>query len=103
LFLAIIDTLNICLAPAPPLQALNLVGQGLGLVPHHWAQAASAGIGLAAGVGTAAVRITRLKRFLERVNQDVFAPQGLRMEVLKDEDVMRELKLEQSTGGEAMG
>ncbi|CAK7199294.1 hypothetical protein SEUCBS139899_001969 [Sporothrix eucalyptigena] len=89
LFLAIIDSLNLCLAPPPPLQAISLVGQAVGFVPSHIAQGVSAGIGIVAGVGVAAARITRQKRFLERVNQDVFAPRGLVLEVIKDEEVLR--------------
>lgn len=89
LFVAILDALNLCLAPPPPLQALELVGQGVGLVPHHIAQGVSAGLGVVAGVGVAATRITKKKKFLARVNTDVFAPRGLVMEVVKDEAALR--------------
>ncbi|KJR83707.1 uncharacterized protein SPSK_00138 [Sporothrix schenckii 1099-18] len=89
LFVAMIDALNLCMAPPPPLQALNLVGQGVGFVPSHIAQGVSAGLGVVAGVGVAAARITQLKKFLARVNADVFAPRGLVMEVVKDEAALR--------------
>jgi len=54
------------------------------MVPHHWAQAASFGIGVAAGAGTAAVAYTRTKRYLEGVNKDFFAPRGLKVMLVKD-------------------
>ncbi|CAK7210775.1 hypothetical protein SBRCBS47491_000893 [Sporothrix bragantina] len=89
LFVAIIDALNLCLVPPAPLQAVSVISQGIGFVPSHIAQGVSAGLGLAVGVGVAAVRIARKKKFLARVNQDVFAPRGLVMEVVKDEEVLR--------------
>ncbi|KAL1895887.1 hypothetical protein Sste5346_004984 [Sporothrix stenoceras] len=97
LFVAIVDALNLCLAPPPPLQALNLVGQGVGLVPHHIAQGVSAGLGVVAGVGVAATRITKQKRFLAKVNADVFGPRGLAMEVVKDEAALGGVGLSQSS------
>ncbi|CAK7231330.1 hypothetical protein SCUCBS95973_007874 [Sporothrix curviconia] len=88
LFLAILDALHLCRAPPLPLQALGLASRLAGFVPSHIAQGVSAGVGLAVGVGTAAVRITRQNRFLACVNQDVFTPRGLVMEVVKDEEVL---------------
>ncbi|KAF2488422.1 hypothetical protein BU16DRAFT_520536 [Lophium mytilinum] len=86
-FVAFIDALAIAQAAPAPLQALNVVGNGIGLVPHHWAQAASAGIGLAAGAGTAAVTITRTKMFMERVNKEYFGPRALKASLVGDEEL----------------
>lgn len=55
--------------------------------PHHWAQAASFGIGMAAGVGTAAVTRIRTQRFLEAVNRDFFGPRGLKVSICKGHDL----------------
>ncbi|KAL7931208.1 hypothetical protein V8C35DRAFT_329736 [Trichoderma chlorosporum] len=86
-FVAFIDNLAVAEAPPPPLQALNVAGQAIGFVPHHWAQAASFGIGMAAGVGTAAVTRIRTQRFLEAVNRDYFGPRGLKVSICKGHDL----------------
>jgi hypothetical protein len=83
-FLAFIDNLTIAMSPSPPFQVLNIAGMGVGMVPHHWAQAASLGIGVAAGAGTAAVAYARTKRYLEGVNREFFAPRGLTVRLVKD-------------------
>jgi hypothetical protein len=60
---------------------------GIGFVPYHWAQAAGAGIQVAAGVGTAAVAAIRTKKFLGRSNEEYFSPRGLKVSLKKDEEV----------------
>ncbi|UKZ57913.1 hypothetical protein TrVGV298_011774 [Trichoderma virens] len=86
-FVAFIDNLAVAEAPPAPLQALNVAGQAIGYVPHHWAQAASFGIGMAAGVGTAAVTRIRTQRFLEAVNRDYFGPRGLKVSICKGHEL----------------
>lgn len=82
------------MAPSPPLQVLNIAGMGVGIVPYHWAQAASFGIRVAAGAGTAAVAYARMKRYLQGVNRDFFALQGLKARLVKDKELMELLGVE---------
>lgn len=86
-FLAFLDSLNVAQAPSPPVQAVQLVGTGIGFVPHHWAQLASMGIGATAGVGGAAVSATRVKLFLKEANEGFFAEKGLRVRIVGDEEL----------------
>jgi hypothetical protein len=53
--------------------------------------AAGAGIGVAAGVGTAVVSATRSKLFLERVNKEYFGPRGLKASIVKDSQLAAKL------------
>ncbi|KAM0233988.1 hypothetical protein ACHAPO_006865 [Fusarium lateritium] len=91
-FMAIVDALNVALAEPAPLKAIQIAGDGLGFVPDPVCQGVSLGLGLAAGTATAATAYIRPKRVLERVNRDIFSPKGLKMEILKDEEIMRHLK-----------
>ncbi|KAH7234933.1 uncharacterized protein BKA55DRAFT_695112 [Fusarium redolens] len=90
-FMAVIDALNIALAEPAPFKAMEVAGDGLGFVPNEIAQGVSLGLGLAAGTGSAATAYIREKRVLERVNRDIFAPKGLVMKTMKDEEVMQRL------------
>ncbi|RGP76757.1 hypothetical protein FLONG3_5197 [Fusarium longipes] len=91
-FLAIVDALNVALAEPAPFKAMQIAGDGLGFVPEPVCQGVSLGLGLAAGTATAATAYIRPKRVIDRVNRDVLAPKGLKMEIVKDEEVMRRLK-----------
>lgn len=71
----------------------------MGMVPHHWAQAASLGIGVAAGVGTAAVSYARTKMYLEGVNREFFAPRGLKVRLVKDKEMAEVLGEEAARRG----
>ncbi|KAH8649379.1 hypothetical protein BX600DRAFT_475026 [Xylariales sp. PMI_506] len=90
-FVAFIDTLSIAQSAPAPLQLLDIAGKAAGVVPNHWVQLASAGIGVAAGVGTAAIAITRTRRLLERINQEYFAPRGLKASIVKNKDLAEKL------------
>ncbi|KAF9771793.1 hypothetical protein IL306_010539 [Fusarium sp. DS 682] len=91
-FMAIIDALNIALAEPAPFKAMEIAGDGLGFVPNEIAQGVSLGLGIAAGTGSAATAYIRSKRVLDRVNREIFAPKGLEMKIVKDEEVMQRLK-----------
>ncbi|RGP70975.1 hypothetical protein FSPOR_3662 [Fusarium sporotrichioides] len=91
-FMAIVDAVNIALAEPAPLKAMQIAGDGLGFAPDPVCQGVSLGLGLAAGAATAATAYIRPKKVLERVNRDIFAPKSLKMEIVKDEEVMRRLK-----------
>ncbi|KAI1016486.1 hypothetical protein LB503_010415 [Fusarium chuoi] len=90
-FMVIIDALNIALAEPAPFKAMEVAGDGLGFVPNEIAQGVSLGLGLAAGTGTAATAYFRERKVFERVNRDIFAPKGLVMKTMKDEEVMQRL------------
>lgn len=80
-FLSFIDNLNIVSTANPPLQVLNLAGNFLGMVPHHWAQLAGAGIQASAQLGTAIVSKTRTDMYMKAVNEKMFKPRGLRVSI----------------------
>ncbi|KIW16905.1 hypothetical protein PV08_04095 [Exophiala spinifera] len=86
-FMHFLDSITIALAPAPPFQAAQLVSNGVGMVPHHWAQATSAAVGLVAGIGSAAVSAGRSAAFLKKVNATYFEPRGLKASIKKDKDL----------------
>jgi hypothetical protein len=88
-FTAIIDAINIALAEPTPFTVLNVASNGVGLIPEGIAQGVSLGLGIAAGAGSAASAYIRTKRVLEKVNREVFAPKGLVLEIVKDDEVMR--------------
>ncbi|KAI1628234.1 hypothetical protein EDD37DRAFT_299913 [Exophiala viscosa] len=86
-FVAFIDNYAVAGAPSPAFQGMQLVSTGIGFVPHHWAQAASGAIGLAAGAGTQVVAAARTKLYLKKVNEDFFNRRGLRASVVGDDDL----------------
>lgn len=94
-FAAFIDGLTIARAPSPPIQAADLVSEGFGLVPDLWAQIASLGIDIVAGVAAEATIYARSKMFLGKANAEYFGPRGLRVSVLKDEELQQLLGLGQ--------
>jgi hypothetical protein len=88
-FVAFIDNLCVAQSPSPPLQLLNITGNGIGMIPHHWAMAAGAGIQVAAGVGMSKVRAARTKAFLEKSNEQFFNPRGLKVRLCKDDELAK--------------
>ncbi|KAM0337474.1 hypothetical protein ACHAPQ_003045 [Fusarium lateritium] len=90
-FTAIIDAINIALAEPTPCTVLGVAGSGVGFIPEAIAQGVSMGLEIAAGAGSAASAYIRTKMVLEKVNREVFAPKGLVLEILKDDEVMRRL------------
>lgn len=62
------------------------------LSPHHWAQLAGMGMSAAAGVGTAGVAKVRTRKYMEFVNDELFAARGLRVSICKDEELVRRLR-----------
>ncbi|KAJ4244765.1 hypothetical protein NW762_014342 [Fusarium torreyae] len=90
-FLTIIDGLNIALVEPAAFKTLEVAGEGLGFIPNEIAQGAALGLEVAAGTGAAACAYIRTKRLLDRVNREIFTPKGLKMEILKDEEIMKRL------------
>lgn len=93
-FIGFIDGLAIAQSPSPPIKAVQAAGQVVGMVPHHWAQLASAGVGLASGAGSAAVSVLRTKKYLQEANARFFAPRQLRVDVVSDEKLSEMLRLQ---------
>lgn len=52
---------------------------------------ASAGMSLAAGVGTAATIKTRTRRYMEKINSEFLAPRGLVASICKYEELVARL------------
>jgi hypothetical protein len=90
-FLKMIDTLNVCVAASPPFQAMHIAAAGVGLVPEPLFIGISLGLDAVASAGTRTTKYFRLKRFLERMNREVWNPRGLEMKVLRDPDLVRDL------------
>lgn len=78
-FVNFIDTLNVVSAASPPFKILDLTGGLIGMVPHHWAQATSHIMKLAATGGTAVVSKSRTDAFLAEANRAFFGSRRLRV------------------------
>lgn len=91
-FLNFLTTLNVAQHPPAPLQAAQLTGNAIGMVPHHWAQLASMGIGAAAGLGGKGLEVARVKGCLEEVNdvgKGLFGRVRLRVRLVDDQELVR--------------
>ncbi|GJN71439.1 hypothetical protein PLICBS_005504 [Purpureocillium lilacinum] len=86
-FLAFIDALNRASVASPPVQALRLAGNVVGMVPLHTAQVVGGAVNAAATVATIAVSKARVAALLRGANSDVFGPRGLRVGVVGFRDV----------------
>lgn len=65
--------------------------------PHHCTVITGASMNVAAGVGTAAVTMTRTRRFMDMVNQEYFAPRGLKASIYKDKQLVERLPHDPNT------
>lgn len=82
-----IDNLNVVSTANPPLQALNLAGSILGMVPSHVAQATAFGLQAVAKVGTVAVSKGRTEIYMKEVNEKVFKPRRLKATIASTQAV----------------
>ncbi|GJN82686.1 hypothetical protein PLIIFM63780_006229 [Purpureocillium lilacinum] len=87
LFLAFIDALNRASVASPPVQALRLAGNVVGMVPLHTAQVVGGAVSAAATVATVAVSKARVAALLRDANRDMFGPRGLSVGVVGFRDV----------------
>lgn len=87
-FITFIDTLNVVSAASPPFKVLDLAGGIVGMVPHHWAVAASNAMRLAAMGGTAIVSKSRTDTFLSESNRNLFGPRKLRVRLITTEALL---------------
>ena len=88
-FVEFLDNFNILLTGSPPLAVMNMVGQGLGFVPNHWAQLAGSLTQLAVGVATYAVIKTRCAMFVKKSNAEFFEPRGLKVQIKSTEEMAK--------------
>ncbi|KAI0869551.1 hypothetical protein GGS24DRAFT_493680 [Hypoxylon argillaceum] len=88
-FLDILDSLNRMAVQSPPLKALDVAGDVIQAVPLASAQTIGLVIGTAAKIGTIALSKGATDAYLRKVNEEVFAPRGLKMEVAKLEAMAR--------------
>ncbi|KAI0860834.1 hypothetical protein F4860DRAFT_477868 [Xylaria cubensis] len=88
-FLEVLDGLNRVAVQSPPLQVLGLVGDVIGAVPEGTAQAVGLTIKVAADIGRVALSKGATEAYLRKVNKEIFAPRGLKMEIAKLEAVAR--------------
>lgn len=90
-FVQLIDTINYLATSSPPLQALGLVGTGLGFVPHWTFQVAGMGVNAASVAANISVARIRTKKFVQRVNAEIFAPRGLHFTIMKFDRLVKEV------------
>lgn len=83
------DSLNRMAVQSPPLKALDVAGDVIQAVPLASAQTIGLVIGTAAKIGTIALSKGATDAYLRKVNEEVFAPRGLKMEVAKLEAMAR--------------
>jgi hypothetical protein len=95
-FLTFLDTLNICLAQTPPLQILDLAGGIVGSIPHHIPALIGGSLQATAKIANAVTSKTRVARLLKSANEEIFGPQGLKVEILTTEKLKRKLGIDGS-------
>ncbi len=76
-FLAFVDGLNLVTAPHPAIKLVELAGFCMNFVPLPYADALAAILQVTAVVATVLVARHRGRRYLDRLNADVFEPRGL--------------------------
>ncbi|AQZ16932.1 hypothetical protein BZL39_K05300 [Zygosaccharomyces parabailii] len=80
-FVTFIDNLNVLSAESPPLQALDVAGGVIGMVPHHWPMLAGLAIQSTAKVCNAVVSKGRTELYMREVNGAVFEPRSLKVSI----------------------
>jgi len=95
-FLTFLDTLNVCFAQTPPLQVLDLAGGIVGMVPHHIPALVGSSLQATAKIANAVTSKTRVAGLLKTANEEIFAPQGLKVEILDTEKLKQKLGIDPS-------
>lgn len=98
-FLAFIDNYNLMASPAPSLQVVGAVGGIIGFLPLHLLRAVGSGIQAGAQMGGAALSAGRAKLYLQKANEDFFAPRQLRVRVVNAQELAEVLQLPSATPG----
>lgn len=88
-FVAFIDGLNEAFLGSPVFQGTNLVGTVLSqFYGLHTVQLAGGIVQLASGVGSAAVSYGRTRMYVQAMNENLFHPAGLHVNVLSTEKML---------------
>jgi hypothetical protein len=95
-FLTFLDTLNVCFAQTPPLQILDLAGGVVGMVPHHIPALIGGSLQATAKIANAVTSKARVASLLKTANEEIFAPQGLKVEILDTETLKGRLGIDAS-------
>lgn len=89
-FLAFIDALNEVWLADPYLQAVSITGNILNFMPLLETQIAGLGVTIAAEYGAIKLSEMRTEAYLKLANNELFRPRGLRVQVLKTWEMLRE-------------
>ncbi|ORY17944.1 hypothetical protein BCR34DRAFT_554544 [Clohesyomyces aquaticus] len=89
-FLQFLDDLNRAIVVSPPLSVLGLAGELVGMVPLATAQIVGNSVSAAAKLGAHGISKGRCEMFIKESNQKLFAPRGLRVDIVKLEVVAKE-------------
>ncbi|KAK5676053.1 hypothetical protein LTS10_011343 [Elasticomyces elasticus] len=85
-FVAFLDGLSVAQAPTPVLQSVSNAGRGVRLVPLPFADAAGRAISALASTGSGKSG-SRARLYLTRASQEYFAPRGLRVSIVRDDEL----------------
>jgi hypothetical protein len=88
-FLTFLDELNRLMVVSPPVRVLGLAGDMVGLVPSATAQIVGGSISAAATLTTYGMSKGRSELFIRESNKTLFAPRGLKVDIVKLEVVAR--------------
>ncbi|KPI37807.1 uncharacterized protein AB675_222 [Cyphellophora attinorum] len=80
-FVKFVDTLNRVAVKSPPLEAIGLAGSVLQFVPVHSINLIGMGVDLGSKIVGRALSKGRTELFLRKVNREMFAPRGLKVEI----------------------
>ncbi|KAF2030064.1 hypothetical protein EK21DRAFT_112357 [Setomelanomma holmii] len=89
-FLQFLDELNRAIVVSPPVAVLGLAGDIVGMVPLATAQIVGSSVSAAAKLSAFCVSKGRCELFVGSSNEKLFAPRGLRMDIVKLEVVAKE-------------
>ena len=91
-FVTFIDGLNEAFIAHPLFQGLGIVGGVMsmfyGVTPVQWA---GAGLQVASGVASAATSYFRTRAYIKAVNQDLFHPSGLHLNIMSTKNMMKKV------------
>jgi len=82
-FLQFLDELNRVVVVSPPVRVLGLAGSIVGLVPEPTAQIVGASLEASSHLAAYGMSKGRSEMFLKDANEELFAPRGLRVDIVK--------------------
>jgi hypothetical protein len=88
-FLNFLDELNRIMVVSPPVRVLGLAGDIVGFVPSATAQIVGGAVSAAATLTTYGMSKGRSELFIRESNKTLFAPRGLKVDIVKLEVVAR--------------